>query len=207
MGSMLMLFAEILVAVLLIATVVTSLRLSKRIARLQADEQAMRQTIVELMSATETAERAIAGLRNTLGECEKTLAERLRTAERYASDLAEQVEAGEHVMGRIMAAVDNNARTVAPREGAPAAPVEAALPPPANAAAAGPGFVPGHEAATRPVHRHDRVFSSPVPEPVAARPAPQRRVSDRISDAAELLAQRAVDRLGSGRRDQRGDAA
>ena len=107
-----MLFAEILVAVLLVATVITSVRLSKRIAKLQADEQAMRNTIVELMSATETAERAIAGLRNTLGECEKTLAERLRTAERYASDLAEQVEAGEQVMGRIMAAVDNNARTV-----------------------------------------------------------------------------------------------
>ena len=48
MGSFLMLFAEILVAVLLVATVITSVRLSKRIAKLQADEQAMRNTIVEL---------------------------------------------------------------------------------------------------------------------------------------------------------------
>jgi hypothetical protein len=67
---------------------------------------AMRTTIGELVIATETAERAIAGLRTTLGDCDRTLADRLRTAERYAADLASQVEAGEMVMGRIAQIVD-----------------------------------------------------------------------------------------------------
>src|ERR687894_771301 len=86
--------ADGLVAVLLAATIVTSVRLSRRITRLKADEAALRQTIGELVQASETAERAIAGLRTTLGECDRTLADRLRTAERYAADLAEQVAAG-----------------------------------------------------------------------------------------------------------------
>lgn len=162
MGSMLLLFAEILVAILLVATVVTCVRLSRRITRLQADEASMRKTILELVAATDNAERAIAGLRATLGECEKTLAERLRTAERYAADLAEQVEAGENVMSRMMTIVDSSHA--------------------ARRAEAAPAPAP----ATAPVHR----------EPPAPEPAPYRLVSDRISDAAELLAQRAMRRVG-----------
>ena len=103
---MITLFADFLVAVLLVATIVSSVGLSRRITRLKADEVAMRTTIGDLMLATETAERAIAGLRTTLGDCDRTLADRLRTAERYAADLASQVEAGEIVMGRIAQIVD-----------------------------------------------------------------------------------------------------
>ena len=106
MSAMITLLADFLVAVLLIATIVSSVGLSRRITRLKADETAMRKTISELMLATETAERAIAGLRTTLGDCDRTLADRLRTAERYAADLASQVEAGETVMGRIAQIVD-----------------------------------------------------------------------------------------------------
>jgi len=98
--------ADGLVAVLLAATIVTSVRLSRRITRLKADEAALRQTIGELVQASETAERAIAGLRTTLGECDRTLADRLRTAERYAADLAEQVAAGNQVMARIAQIVE-----------------------------------------------------------------------------------------------------
>jgi hypothetical protein len=101
MSQFITIAADLLVAVLLAATIVTSVRLSRRITRLKADETAMRKTIGELMMATETAERAIAGLRTTLGDCDRTLAERLRTAERYAADLSEQVEAGNQVMSRI----------------------------------------------------------------------------------------------------------
>ena len=106
MSAIITLLADSLVAVLLIATIVSSVGLSRRITRLKADEVAMRATIAELMLATETAERAIAGLRTTLGDCDRTLADRLRTAERYAADLASQVEAGETVMGRIAQIVD-----------------------------------------------------------------------------------------------------
>ena len=106
MSAIITVLADSLVAVLLVATIVSSVGLSRKITRLKADEMAMRTTIAELMLATETAERAIAGLRTTLGDCDRTLADRLRTAERYAADLASQVEAGETVMGRIAQIVD-----------------------------------------------------------------------------------------------------
>jgi hypothetical protein len=95
------LIADVLVGCLLVATIATCYVLAKRIERLKADESAMRQTIGALISATDTAERAIAGLKLTLGDCDRTLAERLRTAERYAADLAAQIEAGQTVMDRI----------------------------------------------------------------------------------------------------------
>jgi hypothetical protein len=95
------LIADALVASLLVATIITCYVLAKRIERLKADEAGMRQTIGALISATDTAERAIAGLKLTVGDCDRTLAERLRTAERYAADLAAQVEAGQAVMDRI----------------------------------------------------------------------------------------------------------
>jgi peptidoglycan hydrolase CwlO-like protein len=113
MSAIITLLADSLVAVLLVATIVSSVGLSRRITRLKADEVAMRATIAELMHATETAERAIAGLRTTLGDCDRTLADRLRTAERYAADLASQVEAGETVMERIAQIVDASRQVAA----------------------------------------------------------------------------------------------
>lgn len=95
------LIADVLVASLLIATIITCFVLSKRIERLKTDEAGMRQTVGALIAATDTAERAIAGLKLTLGDCDRTLAERLQTAERYAADLAAQIEAGQAVMDRI----------------------------------------------------------------------------------------------------------
>lgn len=108
------LIADALVACLLVATILTCYVLAKRIERLKADESAMRQTIGALIAATDTAERAIAGLKLTLGDCDRTLAERLRTAERYAADLAAQIEAGQGVMDRITQIV-GAATLVAPK--------------------------------------------------------------------------------------------
>ncbi|WP_306222689.1 DUF6468 domain-containing protein [Bosea beijingensis] len=119
------LIAEVLVACLLVATIITCFVLTKRIERLKADEAGMRQTVGALITATDNAERAIAGLKSTLGDCDRTLEERLRTAERYAADLAAQVEAGQAVMERIGQIV-----SAATLVGAKAAPVEA---PPAPA--------------------------------------------------------------------------
>lgn len=109
------LIADVLVASLLVATIITCYILAKRIERLKADEASMRQTIGALISATDTAERAIAGLKLTLGDCDRTLAERLRTAERYAADLASQVEAGQAVMERI-AQIVSAATLVSPKQ-------------------------------------------------------------------------------------------
>ncbi|PZN93295.1 MAG: glutamyl-tRNA reductase [Hyphomicrobiales bacterium] len=95
------LIADVLVASLLVATIITCYVLTKRIERLKADESGMRQTVGALIAATDTAERAIAGLKLTLGDCDRTLAERLQTAGRHAADRAAQIEAGQVVMDRI----------------------------------------------------------------------------------------------------------
>ena len=63
MSSAINTLADCLLAVLLVATIASCVALSRRITRLKSDESAMRKTVGELMLATETAERAIAGLR------------------------------------------------------------------------------------------------------------------------------------------------
>jgi Domain of unknown function (DUF6468) len=113
-SSTVALIADLLVAILLVATIFTCYVLSRRIERLKADEATMRQTIGDLIAATDTAERAISGLKLTLGDCDRTLAERLRTAERYAADLSSQIEAGQGVLDRIAQIVDASARIDAP---------------------------------------------------------------------------------------------
>ena len=76
MSSAINTLADCLLAVLLVATIVSCVALSRRITRLKSDESAIRKTVGELMLASNTAERAIAGLRTTLGDCDRTLAER-----------------------------------------------------------------------------------------------------------------------------------
>jgi hypothetical protein len=127
------LIADLLVASLLVATIITCYILTRRIERMKMDEAGMRQTVGALVSATDTAERAIAGLKLTLGDCDRTLAERLRTAERYAADLAAQVEAGQIVMDRIGQIV-SAATLVAPKPAAEPAPEPAPISRMANAA-------------------------------------------------------------------------
>jgi hypothetical protein len=105
--------ADLLLAILLVSTIASSIALSRRITRLKADESAMRNTVGDLVVASETAERAIAGLRTTLGDCDRTLADRLRTAERYAADLAGQVAAGEAVINRIVQIVESSRQVAA----------------------------------------------------------------------------------------------
>ncbi len=93
--------ADLLIAVLLVATILTCLRLSRRMAAMKSDETAMRATIGELMIATDAAERAISGLRLVVGEGDRDVSERLRAAERCASDLNARVAAGEGVIARL----------------------------------------------------------------------------------------------------------
>lgn len=97
--------ADLLVAVLLAATIVTSVRLSKRIGQMKGDESALRSTIGDLMVATHNAERAISGLRSALDECDRTLADRIQAAQACTATLTGGVEAGEAVLSRIAAIV------------------------------------------------------------------------------------------------------
>jgi hypothetical protein len=92
---------ESLVAVLLMLTITYCIILNNRLKRLKADEQSLKATIAELITATEIAERAVAGLKTTAHECDHTLGERLRNADRGCAELSEQIKAGEALMKRL----------------------------------------------------------------------------------------------------------
>lgn len=92
---------EGLVAVLLLVTIGYCWMLNRRLQRLRADEEVLRATISELMTATEIAERAILGLKTTAAEADKVLGSRLKQAETMSSGLAEQIGEGEKIFTRI----------------------------------------------------------------------------------------------------------
>jgi hypothetical protein len=92
---------ELLVAVLLVATIVYCFLLNRRIVRLRADEQALKATIGELITATEIAERAIAGLKVTVRECDAVLGDKLKRAEALNAELDERIETGDRVVARV----------------------------------------------------------------------------------------------------------
>jgi Domain of unknown function (DUF6468) len=107
------LIIETLVAILLVLTISYCYMLNQRLRRFKADEQSLKATISELITATEIAERAITGLKLTVHDCDQNIGERLRTAERYAADISAQVEAGEGVLRRLSQIV-SVARAAAP---------------------------------------------------------------------------------------------
>jgi len=121
---------ESLVAILLAITIAYCIVLNKRLMRLKADEHALKATISELITATEIAERAIAGLKLTVRECDDNLGERLRTAERFCADIERQIAAGDRVLDRLVRIVS----ATRPGTAAPAVPMPApATPTPAPA--------------------------------------------------------------------------
>jgi predicted RNase H-like nuclease (RuvC/YqgF family) len=95
------LIIEALVAILLMVTIGYCMILNNRLKRLKADERALKATIAELITATEMAERAVAGLRITARECESTLGERMMAAEQCCAELHRQVKAGDVVIERL----------------------------------------------------------------------------------------------------------
>ena len=92
---------ESLVAILLLLTILYCIRLNEQLKRLKANGASMQQTIAELIAATESAERAIAGLKATVQEADETLGERLRAAERYSADMRQSAAAGAEVLQRL----------------------------------------------------------------------------------------------------------
>jgi hypothetical protein len=95
------LIIESLVAILLMVTIGYCILLNKRLMRLKADEQSLKATISELITATEIAERAITGLKVTVRDCDQNLGERLRTAERFSAEMERQLAAGDQVLDRL----------------------------------------------------------------------------------------------------------
>ncbi len=101
MSNSLGLTIESLVAILLLLTICYCVILNKRLKCLKSDEMTLKATISELITATEIAERAIAGLKLTVRECDQGLGERLRLAERYSADISLQLGAGEKILERL----------------------------------------------------------------------------------------------------------
>lgn len=96
---------EVVVAILLMLTIVYCAILNRRLTRLRADEEVLRATISELITATEIAERAILGLKSTASECERSLGGRMLAAETLLGDLDHRLTAGNEIVKRIGAIV------------------------------------------------------------------------------------------------------
>ena len=163
---------EFVVAVLLILTIIYCSVLNRRLTRLRADEEILRATISELVTATEIAERAILGLKATASECERSLGGRMLAAEELLSTLDRRLTAGNEIVKRIGAIVG------AARTGGAMAPM--------------PEGATGTNAVARPLRREERVtagmhevakvrlqidfftFTKPAaqPAPEAGQPAP-----------------------------------
>ncbi len=92
---------ESLVAVLMLFTIGYCSLLNTRLKMLRNDEQSMRGTIAELITATEIAERAIGGLKVTVRECDENLGSQLLNGAELASKLKRQIAAGEDILHRL----------------------------------------------------------------------------------------------------------
>ncbi len=92
---------ESLVSILLLLTILYCIRLNEQLKRLKADGSSMQQTIADLITATDSAERAIAGLKNTVLEADETLGQRLKDAERFNVEMRANATAGAEVLNRL----------------------------------------------------------------------------------------------------------
>ena len=93
---------ETMVSILLLLTILYCVRLNKQLRLLKADEQSLRATISELVTATEIADRAIAGLKSTLQEGAQALTERLNRGELLTSELDLHLTAGNQLLARLV---------------------------------------------------------------------------------------------------------
>jgi chromosome segregation ATPase len=118
---------EGLVAILLALTIGYCIVLNRRLKRLKADEQTLKATISELITATEIAERAIAGLKVTVQDCDQNLGQRLKNAAAVSEQIARQIAAGEDVVRKLaqVAAAARPRDAHAPAAGAPVAAAQA----------------------------------------------------------------------------------
>ena len=120
MNHSLGLVIESLVVVLLIMTIGYCMLLNKRLKRLKADEQSLKATIGELITATEIAERAIGGLKHTVRDVNENLGTQIVTATELSRHLSKQLTEGDAVLRRLsriaLAARPASAQEIEPAE-------------------------------------------------------------------------------------------
>jgi hypothetical protein len=123
-----------MVSILLLLTILYCVRLNKQLRLLKADEQSLRITISELITATEIAERAIAGLKQTMREGEQVLSARLQRSEELSGEIEQQMKGAEALLAKLTRIA------TAGRQIEPAAPATPAAPDPKAVAAAAQAF-------------------------------------------------------------------
>jgi preprotein translocase subunit YajC len=92
---------ESLVALLLMVTIGYCMLLNARLKRLKADENSLKATIAELITATEIAERAIGGLKHTVRDVNENLGNQLTAASQMSQQLKKQLAEGDNVVRRL----------------------------------------------------------------------------------------------------------
>jgi hypothetical protein len=128
---------ESMVAVLLLLTILYCVRLNKQLRMLKADEQSLRATIGELVTATEIAERAIAGLKVTASSTDQTLGQQLAKGDLLSAELGKQIDAADALMRKLAGIVAVSRPAAA---AATAQPQQATLPDANSMAAAAAAF-------------------------------------------------------------------
>jgi chromosome segregation ATPase len=119
---------ESLVAILLMLTIGYCMLLNKRLKRLKADEQTLKATIGELITATEIAERAIGGLKHTVRDVNENLGTQLASAAEMSEQLKKQLSECDNVVRRLSKiAVAARPPGAAPEPAPPPAPVPASV--------------------------------------------------------------------------------
>ena len=102
------LIIEASVAILLLITIGYCILLNKRLKALHGDKNALRQMVVDLIKATDMANVAIKGLRESATEADNMINARLQEADQYSIELANHVSAG-HVVIEKIARITNEA--------------------------------------------------------------------------------------------------
>lgn len=125
------LLLDLLVAVLLVATIVYAVRLNKRLAVLREDRAQLQDMIKGLQKATEQADEAVGGLRLSAADAGRSLHDVVERAQSLKSDLMFITEKADGAADRLEAAL--KAQREAPVAPAPAAPAAAAQTAPADA--------------------------------------------------------------------------
>jgi hypothetical protein len=92
---------EIIVALLLAAVIVYCAILDKRLAVVRSGQDALRELLTQLSSATAKAERAVVDLRMAADASGADLSEKVRLARPLADELAILIESGSAVAGRL----------------------------------------------------------------------------------------------------------
>lgn len=95
---------EIMVGVLLALTIGYCAMLNERLKRLRQDEGQLKSMVGELINATKVAERAIAALKGTVQEAERSIGDRLEEADLLSKELTRLVDEGRRLTQRVPAA-------------------------------------------------------------------------------------------------------